>query len=438
MPKKCILILLDGLGDRPFKELNHQTPLEAAHTPVLDRIAANGASGLYHAGIMGQALPSENAHFALFGYDLDAFPGRGAIEALGAGIGLGNTDVGILAHFVSMEEKENVFWLKQNKPDLSDEESRTFFGLCTDVVMDGIHFRFVPTHNFRGILVLSGAVSPFITDTDPFIDDRPLIEPEPLAAYTKDISAQNTAKALKNYILHVHRLLENHELNRKREKENKPVINGVVTQRPGRLKAVMPFGEKYGLAGCSISSGLVYHGLATYLGMDHKVVKDTGRPGEDLAHRIQMAYLMTNQYDFIHVHTKTPDEAAHTKHPVAKKQVIESLDEGIGSVIEPLLEDPDILLVVASDHSTPSSGPLIHSGEPVPVIMHGNNVRRDTIRVYDEIHAGNGLLGHLRGKEIMYLILNHLNKIKLAGIMDCPEDQPFWPGRYKPFGIKRS
>jgi 2,3-bisphosphoglycerate-independent phosphoglycerate mutase len=426
------------LGDRPYKELNHKTPLEAAHTPVLDRIAANGASGLYHAGIMGQALPSENAHFALFGYDLDAFPGRGAIEALGAGIGLRDTDVGILAHFVSMEKKENVFWLKQNKPILSDEEFRAFFALSTDVVMEGIHFRFVPTHNFRGILVLSGGVSPFITDTDPFINGRPLIEPEPLAMYTEDMSSQNTAKALKNYILHVHRVLKDHELNRQRKKENKPIINGVVTQRPGRLRMVMPFCEKYGLAGCSISSGLVYRGLAAYLGMDHKAVEDTERPGGDLAHRIQMAYQMRNQYDFIHVHTKTPDEAAHTSNPVAKKQVIESLDEGVGSVIQPLLEDPDILLVVASDHSTPSSGPLIHSGEPVPVIMHGSNVRKDDVKAYDEIHAANGLLGHLRGKEIIYLILSHLNKIKLAGIMDCPEDQPFWPGRYKPFWINGS
>ena len=63
MAKKCILILLDGLGDRAYEELNYLTPLQAAKTPTLDRLAAGGANGLYHAAMLGQALPSENAHF---------------------------------------------------------------------------------------------------------------------------------------------------------------------------------------------------------------------------------------------------------------------------------------------------------------------------------------------------------------------------------------
>jgi 2,3-bisphosphoglycerate-independent phosphoglycerate mutase len=68
MPKKCILLLLDGIGDRSYKQFDNQTPLQAARTPVLDKIAAGGSNGLYHAALLGQALPSENAHFHMFGY----------------------------------------------------------------------------------------------------------------------------------------------------------------------------------------------------------------------------------------------------------------------------------------------------------------------------------------------------------------------------------
>ncbi len=68
MPNKCLLILLDGLGDRAIEPLNWETPLQSARTPHLDHLAEIGANGLYHAGIMGQALPSENAHFSMFGY----------------------------------------------------------------------------------------------------------------------------------------------------------------------------------------------------------------------------------------------------------------------------------------------------------------------------------------------------------------------------------
>ena len=102
MSKKFILVLLDGLGDKSFAELDRQTPLQAARTPFLDHLAARGCSGLYHAGLQGQALPSENAHFVMFGYDLSQFPGRGALEALGAGISLERDQVAVLAHFVSV------------------------------------------------------------------------------------------------------------------------------------------------------------------------------------------------------------------------------------------------------------------------------------------------------------------------------------------------
>lgn len=58
----CILLLLDGLGDRSYESLGGQAPLQAVHTP---------------------ALPIENAHFFLFGYDMVDFPGRDARGALG-------------------------------------------------------------------------------------------------------------------------------------------------------------------------------------------------------------------------------------------------------------------------------------------------------------------------------------------------------------------
>lgn len=55
------------------------------------------------------------------------------------------------------------------------------------------------------------------------------------------------------------------------------------------------------------------------------------------------------------------------------------MDDGIGQAIGPLLEDPDLLIVVTADHSTPSAGQLIHSGEPVPLLFHGEGVRRDSV-----------------------------------------------------------
>ena len=170
--------------------------------------------------------------------------------------------------------------------------------------------------------------------------------------------------------------------------------------------------------------------------MDSRKVTDTTQPGNDLTQRLQIAGEALNIYDFVHVHTKMPDEAAHTKDPIYKTRVIEALDHGIGTVLDELIANPELLLVITADHSTPSSGPLIHSGEPVPLIFYGQGVRRDLVCRYDEVSAAGGGLGLARGKELMYLILNYLDRAKLHGIMDTPVDQPYWPGHCEPLRLR--
>ncbi len=186
----------------------------------------------------------------------------------------------------------------------------------------------------------------------------------------------------------------------------------------------------------SISSGLIYWGLCNFLGMEVLKAHDSIDPGKDLADRIDLALSHLRGFDFVHVHTKAPDSAAHTKNPYLKRAVIESLDRGLGSVLNTLLDDPELLLVITSDHSTPSSGPLIHSGEPVPITVVGTGVRRDGIERFDEINCAGGALGFVTGADFMPLVLNFLDRTKLRGLMDTPEDQPYWPGLRKPFSLK--
>lgn len=437
MANKCIMILLDGVGDRSYPELNHCTPLQAARTPALDQIAENGANGLYHAALLGQALPSENAHFAIFGYDMDVFPGRGALEALGAGISLDAGEVALLAHFVSVRRSPDAtLILIEGKPQASDDEIQSLIRAVEEYSADGIRFRLHHTHGFRGILTLAGDVTPFVTDSDPITAGCALTAVLPWRTFADDPQSRNTSKAIGSYLEWVHHTLTRHPVNRKRRKAGRPLLNGLVTQRAGRLKKATPFAELNGMRGLSIASGIVYHGLCTYLGMDVRHVADTADPGNDLCQRIHMALASLADYDFIHVHTKMPDEAAHSKDPLYKTRVLEALDQGIGAVLPELIGEPELLIVVAADHSTPSAGPLIHSGEAVPLVFCGPGVRRDRIRQYDEVSAAGGALGLVRGKELMYLIINHLDRAKLQGLMDTPVDQAYWPGRTEPLILK--
>ncbi|MBU2513209.1 phosphoglycerate mutase [bacterium] len=432
-PNRCLLILLDGLGDRSYEELNFQTPLQAAHTPNLDQLAKTGANGLFHATFLGEALPSENAHFVMFGYDLSDFPGRGVFEALGENVQLAADDTALLSHFVSLDIAEDTFILKDGKPELTANEIASFSGAIAEYTAQKIQIEFIPTGGIRGILKLQHQTSPAITDTDPFFEEQPLIEPLPLEGYESHQPTVATAAALKEYLVWCHQQLINHPLNDVRRRQNRSLINGLVTQRAGQLKPILPFGQKNGIRGLSISSGPMYRGLASYVGLDFLEGHNSDNPEIDLKQRLAMAETVWNEYDFIHIHSKWPDKAAHTKKPGFKKQVIEALDKAVGSSLVPFVQDPNTLIVITADHSTPSGGPLVHSGEPVPVIFHGTGMRRDQVSSYDEINAASGSLGLMRGKEFMLTLLNAINRAKLRGIMQTPHDCPVWTTDYQPF-----
>lgn len=433
--KKCILILLDGLGDRSYEAFGHQTPLQAARTPALDRLATVGANGLYHAAQLGLALPSENAHFAIFGYDQADFPGRGTLEALGAGMTLADDDVALLVHFSTILNDDGTFYLKRDTPPATAAEIEKLIPAIEHFSWRDIDITFHHVKGLFGVLVLKGGVSPYVTDTNPMRDDVFVMDLVPWKSHAADPATVKTAKALKAYLVHAHQVLDHHLINKTRVKKSLPPLNGLVTQRAGRMKKIIPFSSRFGLRGLSIASGVVFEGLSRFIGLDFLKARETDNPEADFAERLATAREASKQYDFIHVHTKAPDEAAHTKNPSFKKQVIEALDRAIAGHIDWLLDDPDILTVVTADHSTPSSGPLVHSGEAVPLTLCGEGVRRDGVVKFDEVSVATGALGTVRNRELMYLILNHLDRIKLMGIMDTDEDQMFWPGLYDKFKI---
>ncbi|MEN6331849.1 MAG: alkaline phosphatase family protein [Smithella sp.] len=433
--KKCLLIILDGLGDRSFASLGHQTPLQAAHTPALDAIARAGVNGLYHAACLGQALPSENAHFALFGFDPEDFPGRGALEALGAGIPLSEKDVALLAHLASLCEDKGFLFVKKNVAEASPDEIAAILPAVTQPWGKNIRIEFHPVKGPFGVLKMTGDVSPYITDTNHMADGRPVMSVVPWKPYARDASACNTARALSKYLIDIYRRLDGHAFNQARRRLGLTPVNGLVTQRAGRIKNISYFSERYGLMGLSVSAGVLFKGMSAYLGLDFLRGEESDDPEEEIARRLVQARDALETYDFIHVHTKTPDEAAHRKDPFLKKTVIEALDRGIARQIGPFLDNPDTLVIVTSDHSTPSEGSLVHSGEPVPLVMQGCGVRRDRVESFDEVSAHAGALGMVRGKEMMYLILNYLDRAKLVGTMDTENDQPFWPGNYSWFSL---
>ena len=431
---KTILLLLDGIGDRSYQMLNNLTPLQAAVTPNLDRLAELGGNGLYHASFAGQCLPSETAHYLLFGYDLSDFPGRGLLEAVGEQVPFGDDDVLCLAHLAGVKRHQGEAVLVHGRDAIQGD--RREVGELMDAVSrfetESILMRLHQTRRNDAVLVLQGPVSPFVSDSDPILRHRSIAMVQPLAGSPDQEAAIRTAKGLNLYLAYCHNVLIHHEANQKRLKEGRNVANFLVTQRCGRRVKAQPFRGKWGMRGLLISSGSVYAGIAHELGLDFLRAVDSDRPGGDLRYRVNLA-LKDDSHEFVHVHTKVPDEISHKGDPEQKCEAISRLDQGLGDLVKAVEDGEEVLLVIMADHSTPSSSALIHSGEPVPVSFVGKHVRRDDISRFNEVECACGSLGFLKGKELMHMVLNCTDRSSLFGHCIGPVQKPYFPLGYTPF-----
>lgn len=431
---RCILVILDGLGDKGHACFGSKTPLQVAYTPNLDHLASLGMNGLYHSYLQGTAMSSELAHFLMFGYDINEFPGRGLIEAIGEGVMVKDGEVALLARLFSVNQQDGMLVLQKENPAVDSKTCKILQEEIKTFQKDDVEIEFISTKGIEGILILRGNVSAHITDSNPIYEGRPLMEVTPLEGKEKDESAVHTARVLNSYLRWCYHILSEHPVNRERCQKGLSPINVVGTQRAGRKTHIAPFREKWGLKGLSISSGSIYQGLCSLLKVEIHKAPETGNPEEDLVERLRKAK-GAGDFEFVHVHTKAPDEAAHTKDPESKMVVIESLDRALSFAIDEIITDEDTLFVVTSDHSTACAGSMIHSGETVPLTMIGKHTRRDDVKEFNEISCARGGLGLVRGKELMYLILNFLDRGKLWGLMDSPNNQPYFPGNYKPLRI---
>lgn len=436
---KVLLVILDGLSDRPIPEFNLSTPLQAAITPNLDRLATFGANGLMYPIAPGIAPSTDLAHFVLLGYLPSDYPGRAVIEALGEERPLENHQVILRTSFISVEEKNGVFNIRGRGVPVTEDELESLVSLIEPAVIEDIKIRFVYSGKRQGFLFLDGA-DPFICDSDPFDSSLPVIAVQPLTETRDQEKAKKTADSLNRFLLEIHQKLESHPTNSQRKQRGLLPLNFLVTKwasQPGKLLALDSFVNRYDMRGALIAAGVLLKGLSQALATDFYSVEESAEPRESLEKRCLKAIdLLQSNYDFALVHTKAADEAAHTKNPLAKKRVIEELD----AALTPLVKKEvfrEILLVITADHSTPSVGTLIHSGEPVPLLVVGPGVRSDELNCFDEFSCIRGSLGFIYGRDLMPMILNYTDRAKYLGSRSFARDLPARPTSYRIVPLKK-
>src|SRR5881398_1426676 len=165
-----LVVLLDGLADRAHESLGGRTGVEAAATPNLDRLCASGSCGVLYAVGPGRAPSSEVAHWSMFGYRPDEFPGRAVFEALGRGQDVSAEHVFAYAALRPAERREDGWWLTgRPDPERDADEARQLVERCDGIEVDGLRFDLTEVWRGEAVLRISGDdADERVTDTDAF------------------------------------------------------------------------------------------------------------------------------------------------------------------------------------------------------------------------------------------------------------------------------
>jgi 2,3-bisphosphoglycerate-independent phosphoglycerate mutase len=395
-----VVLLFDGLADRAHASLGGRTANEAARTPNLDALAAGGSTGVLYAIGPGRAPSSEVAHWSMLGYLPAEFPNRAVLEALGAEQEVSLEDVFAFAALRPAEERNGALWLTGRPRDGDDEGAKALLERCAEISVDGLHFRLTCLRRGEAILRVSGGADERVTDSDAFFRDRhPVLRPQPAHP-----DAERTARAADRWTRIVIERLAGERFN-------------VITLKWwGRPKAVPSFLERHGVTGSFIADSRFMHGLARAVGLAPIHAPETDDPAADLRARLQLVGERLDSRDtFVFSHLKATDAAGHTKDPAVKQRTIEVLD----SELRGLPTDVSIVCVTG-DHATPAYPDVIHSGDPVPLVVAGPGVRADPVDSFGELDCSHGILGHLRGPDLMPLLLNAADRPLFLGSRPTP------------------
>ncbi len=371
--QNCAFLIVDGLGDLPVAELDGRTPLEAARTPVLNRLAASGQYGLVDPIVPGEIPNTHSGSGLLLGL-LPEQVGRlrrGPVEASGAGRVLESGEIAVRANFASLEVRDGELYVTDRRAGRITRGTDELAALLLDVDLgDGVKATLQSTDQHRGVVVLSGpGLDEAISDTDPGNVLLPAPVP-PCRGLVPD--AEFTAGKINRFIEQAHLRLQDHPVNIARAAAGKFPASGLITRGAGAWFSLDNVLDQHGIraavvAGCNTVSGLGrMFGFDTFSDPRFTAAFDT-----DLHAKVAAVVAALQDHEMVYLHIKAPDICAHDRQPVAKRDFLERLDEALGA-----LETAGVIIALTADHTTDSNSGF-HTADPVPALLYDPRARSD-------------------------------------------------------------
>jgi 2,3-bisphosphoglycerate-independent phosphoglycerate mutase len=401
---KYIVIIGDGMADRPIKELDGKTPLQKAFTPNMDKLAREGILGGVRTIPKGYHPGSDIANLSILGYNPAQFySGRAPLEAASIGVSLKKDDVAYRCNLVTLKfnkDKTRAVMEDYSSGHITTEEAKD---LIDDInrELGTVEISFYPGVSYRHLMVWSRGLLD--------VDCTP-----PHDILGKDITdylpVGNGENILRSIMLRSVDILEGHPVNRMRVKNNKRPANSIWLWGQGRKPNLPTFRQKYSLEGALVSAVDLTKGLGIYAGF--KILNVPGVTGyldTNYVGKAEATLQALEKVDFVYIHVAAPDEAGHSGNYKDKIRAIEDFDAlVVGTILKGIESFDEYRILLMPDHATPIEV-RTHTDEPVPFVIYDNRIKRKNEgATFDEsITERKDIMVFEEGYKLMdYFILN--------------------------------
>lgn len=398
--KKYLIVLCDGMADEPLQELDGRTPLEAARTPNMDRLASQSEIGMVRTVPEGMSPGSDTANLSVIGYDpAKYYTGRSPLEALSIGVDMKPDDVSFRCNIVTLSEEEEKYEDRKIIDHSSGEISTEDAAVLVEALKEGLKregYEFYVGTSYRHLLIWKHGKVVELTAPHDILTQR-------IGEYLPQ------DPVLREMMEKSYEILADHPINVKRKEQGLNPANSAWFWGGGTRPALSSFEEEHHLKGAMVSAVDLLKGIAVGAGMRNISVEGAnGGLNTNYMGKGQAAVdALLGEDDFVYIHIEAPDEMGHQGSYADKITAIERIDEQIiGPVVEKLqAEHVDFRMLVLPDHPTPVRV-RTHVADPIPYMLYDSakDLGEKTVTVYNEktgqesgimVEKGHTLIKHL-------------------------------------------
>ena len=381
---KYILLIGDGMGDVAIPALGNRTPLEAAATPTMDRLAQASEMLLVRTVPEGYPPGSDVANLSLLGYEPERYyTGRAPLEAASLGVEIGAGEIALRCNLVHVDKRADgsLIMVDYSSGHITTEESRQLI-TALQAECGNERLTLYPGVSYRHLLVYRGDMPAGFTTVPPHD-----YSDQDVSAF---FEAYQQVEAFRDLLARAPALLTNHPVNRERERQGKRTANCLWLWGEGKRPAMETLGQRYGIHGGLISAVDLLKGLGVLSGLAAIEVEGaTGYLDTNYEGKAQAALKVLEKDDFVLVHVEAPDETGHQGLVQEKVQAIADFDQRI---VTPIVEEmvrrgEPFRLVVTMDHYTPIHRKT-HEDWPVPMFLYDSRgIAAPSQQTYTEAHV---------------------------------------------------